>query len=75
MVSAYPNLVSEIAKRGYRKTVIARCAGMNSRTLYNKLAGKSDFTYPQAVAIQREFFPDIDTATLFARVEQDENTA
>lgn len=67
----YPILIGEIAKRGIKKTAIARQLGISERTLYNKLSGIVDFTWPEVLAIKSCFFPDIDPQQLFAKAERD----
>ena len=67
MVSAYPTLLGEIAKRGIKKSAIARQVGISERSLYSKLGGKVSFTWDEVLAINTCFFPDYDPATLFAR--------
>lgn len=74
MVSVYPVLVGEIAKRGYRKSAIAKRMGVSSRTLYSKLAGTTEFTLSEANIIQRDFFPDMDKDSLFAMSNDTQNS-
>lgn len=74
MVSAYPTLIGEIAKRGIKKNAIAKHLGISDRTLYNKLAGEADFTWPEVLAINTRFFPDLAPATLFARADSQDST-
>lgn len=62
---AYPELVSAIAKDRIRKTTIAKEIGISPRTLYSKLVGESDFTWLEALRIQKRFFPDIPIDKLF----------
>lgn len=70
MVPIYPTLIGEIAKRGIKKNAIARQLGISERTLYNKLYGIAEFTWPEVLSINSCFFPDYDLASLFARAEQ-----
>ena len=50
----YEYLERMIAKRGIRKTIIARVVGISPKTLTNKVNGKAAFTWPevQATAVQ-----------------------
>lgn len=66
----YPNLVSEIAKRGIKKKTIAQCIGVCDKSLNNKLRGKVAFTWPEVRAIRHQFFPDMDPDELFSRAEE-----
>lgn len=64
-VIVYPVLVSEIAKRGTKRTVIAATLGISYKSLYNKLSGKVPFTWPEAKEITKTFFPDMRIDDLF----------
>lgn len=61
----YPTLEAEMAKRGYKKKVIANTANMSTRTFQEKRQGRSDFTWTQVCVIQDRFFPDIPKEVLF----------
>lgn len=61
----YPNLVSEIAKRGIRRSVMASTLGISARALYNKMEGKAPFTWPETCIIRDTFFPDMNKDDLF----------
>lgn len=69
MVVAYPTLTGEIAKRGIKKTVIAKRLGITTRSLHNKLTGTAQFSWPEACCIQEVFFPDMDPKSLFQKAE------
>lgn len=71
MIAVYPTLVGEIAKRGIKKSAIAKRVGISERALYNKLSGSVSFTWEEVMAINTCFFPDFDPTSLFARAEQD----
>ena len=66
---AFPNLTGEIAKRGIKKTVIAERTGISLRALYDKMEGKTSFTWEEVNAIHSVFFPDIEKDTLFKRAD------
>lgn len=74
MLPIYPVLVGEIAKRGIKKTAIAKQIGVTERTLYNKLYGLAPFTWPEVCEIKNCFFPDLDQETLFRRAGDSEST-
>ena len=74
-MTEYPILVGEIAKRGIKKTAIAKQLGISERTLYNKLSGNVSFTWDEVIAINSCFFPDFDPTQLFARAETVRDTA
>lgn len=72
MLAVYPTLIGEIAKRGIKKSAIAKHLGISERALYNKLYGIASFTWEEVLAINTCFFPDFDPTSLFARAgEQD----
>lgn len=68
MMSTYPTLVGEIAKRGIKKSAIAKQLNISERSLYNKLHGVAPFTWDEACAINDCFFPDMDPCSLFKKV-------
>lgn len=65
MQIAYPMLVGEIAKRGIKKSSIAKRIGISDRALYNKMSGAVSFTWDEVVEINSCFFPDLDKNVLF----------
>lgn len=66
MNSKYPVLTGEIAKRGIKRSAISSRVGISDRSLFNKMAGKSKFTWEEVCAIRDTFFPDIEKDTLFS---------
>ena len=71
MLAAYPELVGSMAKRGITRVSIAEVLGISSRTLYDKIMGRTEFTLTEANEIHSKFFPDMDKDTLFAKAEQE----
>ena len=65
MAAVYPNLAGEIAKRGIKKCVLAKEAGISDRVLRNKMAGKGSFSIQEAIEIKNKFFPDYTVDDLF----------
>lgn len=63
----FPNLEEESARRGISKKEIAAALGVSVRTAHNKLNGKTPFTWPEVVCIQKQFFPDKEKDFLFSR--------
>lgn len=61
----FPILIGEIAKRGIKKKAIAEVLGIDGRTLSNKLAGKTAFTWAEVKSIRNNFFPDFTVDALF----------
>lgn len=70
MLAVYPTLIGEIAKRGIKKSAIAKHLGISERTLYNKLYGVASFTWEEVLTINTSFFPDFDPTSLFARADR-----
>lgn len=66
----YPNLASELAKRGIKKNVIANSLGICDKSLRNKMNGKVAFTWPEVQVIRKRFFPDLDPGYLFSTAEE-----
>ena len=67
MIAAYPNLAGEIAKRGIKKTTMAKALGITERALYSKIGGLTQFTWDETCVIRDTFFPDMGKDDLFAR--------
>ena len=75
MTAAYPTLTGEIAKRGIKKSAIAKRIGISNRALYNKLSGSVSFTWDEVVKINSCFFPDFTPDKLFARASAEQDSA
>ncbi len=75
MISVYPTLTGEIAKRGIKKSAIAKHIGISNRALYNKLSGLASFTWDEVVEINTYFFPDFSPAQLFAKAKEAQGSA
>lgn len=59
------NLNAEIARKGLLKKDIALKCGISLTSFYEKLNGRREWTYPEVIAIWRNFFPDKKVAYLF----------
>lgn len=57
-------LKTALYDRGIRMNV-ADSIGVSTRALYNKIEGRSQFTWNEACAIQSRFFPDLSKDELF----------
>lgn len=62
----YPVLASEIARKGIRKSVMAKQLGMDSKTFYNKLNGVTEFSWPEIRLMRDTFFPDMQLEDLMS---------
>lgn len=63
----YPTLIAELARRGIKKKEVAKSISISERALYNKLCGKTDFTWQEIQMIANTFFPGIDKDVLFSK--------
>lgn len=70
MSTRYPTLVAEIAKRGVKKKDIAASIGISYKCFYNKLEGRSPFTWDEVRAITTQFFPYMLPSELFQPADQ-----
>ncbi len=62
----FPVLESEIAKRGIKKKDIAAVLELSPRSFSQKITGRVGFWYDEACLIQKTFFNDVTTDTLFS---------
>jgi len=60
----YPVLEGKIAERGIMKAAIASRLNITPRAFSEKLAGRTQFTWPEVVTIKGVFFPDMEMETL-----------
>ena len=61
----YKKLRTAFFDRGIRMRVVADSIGVSTKALYNKIDGRSRFTWNEACIIQSRFFPDISKDELF----------
>lgn len=59
MNCVYPKMEIKIVKRGIKKKTIASRLGISERCLYNKMKGKTPFTWSEVEILQKDFFPDM----------------
>lgn len=71
MKSKYPVLENNIFLKGIKKNVIAQALNISVRALNNKLCGRTSFTWEQACAIQKTFFPNMSKDELFSEVKNE----
>ncbi len=63
----YKNLLAEMARNGVTRAQIAEVVGKSYNHVREKIKGKYEFEYGEAVKIQETFFPDLDLKYLFDR--------
>ncbi|WP_338630738.1 hypothetical protein [Clostridium baratii] len=71
----YCNLEAEIVRKKIKRIIIAKSIKKSYNTLNLKIAGKSPFTYDEAIIIQEKFFPEIDLKELFKKTEMQQNAS
>lgn len=63
----YDNLKAEMTRAGVTKYDLAKVTGKTFRAIQDKLNGVTDFTVPEAIAIQTTFFPTMKFEYLFTK--------
>lgn len=66
----YRKLKTAFYDRGIRMRVVADAIGVTTRALYNKIEGRSPFTWNEACIIQSRFFPDLSKDDLFVETSK-----
>lgn len=66
----YRKLKTTFYDRGIRMRVVADAIGVTTRALYNKIEGRSPFTWNEACVIQSRFFPDLSKDDLFVETSK-----
>lgn len=61
----FTNLLTELARKNISKKELAEKISMRPETLYKKIRGGSDFTYPEILRIRDEIDPDLKLDYLF----------
>lgn len=61
------NLCAEMARHNVTIRDIRRSIGKTERTAREKVNGKTDFTFPEAVRVRDDYFPGMTLEYLFAR--------
>ena len=59
------NLKAEIARAGLRYDDLAKLIGKTDKAVREKITGGSSFTFPEALTIRAELFPDLSLEYLF----------
>lgn len=63
----YKNLLAEMARAGVTRAQVAKVIGKSYNHVREKINGKYEFEYGEALKIQEELFPDVDLKYLFDR--------
>lgn len=59
------NLKKALDDKGITIRAFAKVLGVDERTVYNKIKGKTPFTYPEVMTAKKELFPEYDIEYLF----------
>lgn len=65
----YYELLGEIARKGVSKKQLAKEVGISEKTLFNKLNGKSDFTWSEVKQIKKALHTNLSLEKLFNNSE------
>lgn len=69
------NLKAEMARQNITGQDIALFLKVREATVYDKINGRYDFKFTEALAIKRHFFPNCSLEYLFDRTEVNQQTA
>ena len=65
----YRELLGEMVKRGITRNEIAQKLGITPKSLFNKINGKTEFTWKEVKAIRKIVAPEKTLEELFKEVE------
>lgn len=63
----YPKLATELKSRKIKMKDVESLLGISAKSLYNKLRGKTPFTWDEVSLIRNTWFPDMYSDELFIR--------
>lgn len=63
----YSNLKCELKKKGKTQKDVAKLLNISPQAIYMKLNGIHDFTVPEMILIQKEYFPEVPLEELCAK--------
>lgn len=66
------NLLAEMKRYGIRNKDLSQVLSLTDRTISNKLAGETEFTVKEALAVRDTFFPGLRISYLFAETDNPE---
>ena len=70
MCCVYPKMEVKMAMRGIKKKTMASRLGISERCLYNKMKGKTAFTWKEVEILQKDFFPDMTKEEIMCKVDE-----
>lgn len=63
----YNNLITELRRKNITNKAVAELIGTTEKTLFNKISGVTEFTVPEAMAINKHLLPEYRLDYLFTR--------
>lgn len=66
------HLRQELDRKGISVKAFAAFLGVTEKTAQNKLAGRTEFTYPEAKKTKSDMFPEYDLEYLLSDVKKSE---
>ena len=66
------NLLAEMRRYGVKNKDLSALLSLTDRTITNKLAGETEFTVQEALAVRDAFFPGLRISYLFAETTDSE---
>lgn len=63
----YQNLKTELSRKGISQVALANVLGLSEKTMQNKLKGRTDFSFPEAMIIRQNLLPEFTLEYLFDR--------
>lgn len=73
MECVYPKMEEKIVTRGIKRKVIATRLGITERCFYNKLKGRTPFTWKEVEIMQEVFFPDMTKEQMMYRAQPEQD--
>lgn len=70
MCCLYPKMEVKMTMRGIKKKTMASRLGISERCLYNKMKGKTPFTWIEVEILQKDFFPDMTKEEIMYRADE-----
>ena len=67
------NLEQLLGKKGISKKEYARFLGLSEKSVYNKLVGKTEFSYPEVLKTSTYLFPEYKESYIFAKTCLDDS--
>ncbi len=63
----YSNLAAELRRKNITQKTVGDLIGCSEKTVFNKMNGNTEFTVPEAIAINTNLLPEFKLTYLFTR--------